>query len=75
MAWQRPNCMAWRIIEREFTTWCELEHGDALVWLEWNPRVFAYRCGVVRGTEAGNSHLGYADSLQQAKAKAEALLE
>jgi hypothetical protein len=67
--------MPWQIQEREFTTWCELEQDETVVWLEWNERVFAYRCGVVRDGVAGRSHLGFADSLPQAQKIALALLE
>jgi hypothetical protein len=67
--------MPWQVFEREFTVWCELEQDGRLIWLEWNERVFAYRCGVVRHGQAGQSHLGYADSLLQAQQIAMALLE
>jgi hypothetical protein len=66
--------VAWTITEREFTTWCECETDGALVWLEWNERVFAYRCGLVRGLEPSRSHLGFAESLQAAQCIALALL-
>lgn len=66
--------MPWTITEYEFTTWCELELNGVLLWLEWNERVFAYRCGVVRAGQPSNSNLGYADSLEAAQAIAEGLL-
>jgi hypothetical protein len=59
--------MPWIIEEREFTTWCELLTEDGLLWLEWNDRVFAYRCGLSKKGLAGQSHLGYADSLEAAQ--------
>ncbi len=59
--------MNWTLEQREFTTWCELEEGSCLVWLEWNERVFAYRCGVSKNGLAGRSHLGFADSLEEAQ--------
>ncbi len=65
--------MDWTLEQREFTTWCELEHGSTLVWLEWNEKVFAYRCGVSQNGLAGRSHLGFADSLEDAQQTALAL--
>lgn len=67
--------MLWKIEEREFTIWCELELADAFIWLEWNERVFAYRCGLSQNGLAGRSYLGFADSLEDAQAIALALLE
>lgn len=65
----------WQFSEREFSLYCELESGADLLWLEWNERVFAYRCGLVRGGMAHRSHLGFADSLEQAQKIALELLE
>jgi hypothetical protein len=66
----------WEITELEFgTLWCELQLENGLVWLEWNPRVFAYRCGFSRGDEASRSTLGFADSLEDAMRIAEGRLE
>ncbi len=59
--------MDWTTKEGEFSIWCELETPDTLLWLEWNERVFAYRCGVSKNGAAGQSHLGYADSLEDAQ--------
>jgi hypothetical protein len=67
--------MNWELEEREFSLWCELTTEDAFIWLEWNERVFAYRCGISRNGLAGHSHLGYADSLETAQSIAFALLE
>ena len=67
--------MNWVIEEHEFTIWCELETNDIFVWLEWNERVFAYRCGISRNGLAGRSHLGYANSLEAAQSIALALLD
>jgi hypothetical protein len=67
--------MVWTVTQREFTTWCELEQDQLLLWLEWNERVFAYRCGVVRRGESGYPQLGFADSLEAAQAIALRLLE
>jgi hypothetical protein len=67
--------MSWQLEEREFTVYCTLEVGVDRVWLEWNPRVFAYRCGVERPDVPSKSHLGYADSLEDAQVIALALLE
>ena len=67
--------MPWNLEEREFSVYCTLEVGDACVWLEWNERVFAYRCGVERGDTGSRSHLGFADSLEDAQAIALNLLE
>ncbi len=68
-------CVDWTIQERKFTIWCELETKDTLLWLEWNERVFAYRCGISKNGAAGQSHLGYADSLKEAQSIALELLE
>jgi hypothetical protein len=59
--------VAWTLTEREFTTWCEFEQDGVLLWLEWNERVFAYRCGVVRHGQAGYPRLGFAESLEAAQ--------
>lgn len=67
--------MNWKFEQREFTVWCELEMPDGALWLEWNERVFAYRCGLSQNGLAGRSHLGFADSLKDAQAIALALLE
>lgn len=67
--------MDWKLEQREFTTFYELELPDGLLWLEWNERVFAYRCGLSQNGVAGRSHLGFADSLEDAQAIALALLE
>jgi hypothetical protein len=62
----------WHVTELEFgTLWCELQLENGLVWLEWNPRVFAYRCGFSRNDEASRSTLGFADSLEEAMGIAE----
>jgi hypothetical protein len=67
--------MHWIISENEFTIWCEYQTEDTLVWLEWNERVFAYRCGISKHGTAGKSWLGYADSLEEAQQIAITLLE
>lgn len=67
--------MHWTIKEHEFTIWCEYQTEDTFVWLEWNERVFAYRCGISKNGLAGQSNLGYADSLEAAQSIALALLE
>ncbi len=66
--------MNWTLEEHEFTIWCELEIGTTLIWLEWNERVFAYRCGISEHGLAGRSHLGFADSLEDAQQVALGLL-
>ena len=67
--------MIWKLEEREFSVYCTLKVGDARVWLEWNERVFAYRCGVERGDIPSRSHLGFADSLEDAQGIALRLLK
>jgi hypothetical protein len=67
--------MNWKFEPREFTDFYTLEIGELRVWLEWNERVFAYRCGVERRGVPSKSHLGYADSLEDAREIALALLE
>jgi hypothetical protein len=67
--------MPWNLEEREFTVYCTLDVAGARVWLEWNERVFAYRCGVERGDIPSRSHLGFADSLEDAQTIALRLLE
>ncbi|NJK43667.1 MAG: hypothetical protein HC933_04770 [Pleurocapsa sp. SU_196_0] len=58
----------WTVTTLEFDTlWCEVVIGDAELWLEWNPRVFAYRFGFRRGAFVSGSTLGYADSLEEAQ--------
>jgi hypothetical protein len=61
----------WTQCTLEFgTIWCESVIGNAEVWLEWNPRVFAYRFGFKRAQTVSGSTLGYADSLEDAQALA-----
>jgi hypothetical protein len=67
--------VVWSLTEREFTTWCEFEQDGVLLWIEWNERVFAYRCGVVRCGQSGYPRLGFAESLEAAQNIALALLE
>ncbi len=58
----------WRVTELEFgTLWCELEFEGALIWLEWNPRVFAYRCGFTKNGVSSRSRLGFADCFEEAQ--------
>jgi hypothetical protein len=59
--------LLWTLEQREFTIWCELEIDTTLIWLEWNERGFAYRCGISKHGLAGRSHLGFADSLEDAQ--------
>jgi hypothetical protein len=66
--------MNWTTEEREFSVWCELQTQDVLIWLEWNERVFAYRCGISKNGAAGQSHLGYAETLEAAQEIALGLL-
>jgi hypothetical protein len=58
----------WTARTLEFgTVYCETQLDDAELWLEWNPRVFAYRFGFKRGAFVSGSTLGYADSLEEAR--------
>jgi hypothetical protein len=58
----------WRVTELEFgTLWCEFEREGVAIWLEWNPRVFAYRYGYTKNNVSSRSRLGFADSLEAAR--------
>lgn len=66
----------WRVTEREWSTFFEAEVDGFTVWLEWNPRVFAYRFGFVtpEGARVPNT-LGYAADEDEAKTLLVAALE
>jgi hypothetical protein len=58
----------WTLTTLEFDTlWCETLVGNVELWLEWNPRVFAYRFGFRRDAFVSGSTLGYTDSLEDAQ--------
>ena len=61
--------VVWRVMEREWSTFFEASIDGFEVWLEWNPRVFAYRFGFVTpdGVRLPNT-LGYAADENEARA-------
>jgi hypothetical protein len=62
----RPNCASFARITKPRSSSAVGLPVDSR-WLEWNERVFAYRCGVERGDIPSRSHLGFADSLEDAQ--------